>query len=98
MLYHELGQRGMRASLFAHSTTGHTTTNPWVLAWRPIPGVISTEPEPGNWLVEPHSELWAVWVKLLRETTFRYKFPFMAQAELERYLRGFPCPTPCSVA
>jgi hypothetical protein len=82
LLWHALVKAGAaRAEVYAHSTEGHTSTNPYVRAWRPG--------EDGVWLVEPHSQLWRPWVALLRTTQFRYRFPFLSREGLEAALLQF---------
>jgi hypothetical protein len=85
-LRNELRKAGVRATIFAHATKGHTTANPWVRRFDP------DELAGGDWVVEPHSELWMRWVHRLSDPrdTFRFRFPFMTAGELELELRGAP--------
>lgn len=83
-LRHELSTRGVKATIYAHSTAGHTTRNPFVRRFDP------DELAGGHWVVTPHSPLWRTWVRSLRDGTLRFRFPFMTQAELERELVSPP--------
>lgn len=73
---------GVRATIFAHTRPGHTTRNPHVRRFLP------DEMGGGNWVVTPGSRLWPRWVQALRETTLRFRFPFMADSDLEAELQG----------
>jgi len=76
---------GVRATVYAHATRGHCTRNPYVRRFDPA------EVAGGNWVVEPHSELWNKWVhRLADDHAFRFRFPFMTAGELEFELRGMP--------
>lgn len=77
----ELGELGVRATVFAHSVEGHTTQNPRVRIFLP------DERRGGHWLVAPGSELWPAWDRYL-EGRGRFEFPFLSPAELEAELRG----------
>lgn len=79
-LRYELGKLGCRPTIFAHASTGHTTHNPFVRRFDP------GEMAGGDWVVEPHSELWLRWCRALRDTELRFRFPFMAGFELTREL------------
>lgn len=77
----ELGELGVRATVYAHSTAGHTTQNPHVRIFLP------EERRGGHWLVAPGGELWPAWDRYL-EGEGRFAFPFLTAAELEAELRG----------
>lgn len=77
----ELGELGVKATVFAHSNAGHTTRNPRVRVFRP------GESAGGHWLVAPGSELWPAWRRFLQGPG-RFQFPFMSAAEIEAELRG----------
>ena len=70
--------RGWQGRLFAHSTPGHTTTNPWVRTWGPG--------ERGAWVVEPGSDLWIAWKRAL-QGDLRLRFPFFSRDDLGVLLR-----------
>lgn len=78
----ELAAVGVRATVWGHSTAGHTTRNPYLRAFLP------EERQGGHWVVEPFSDLWLAWVRALRTTDLRFRFPWMTAAELEAELRG----------
>ena len=78
----ELCDLGVRATVFAHSTAGHTTRNPWVRVFRP------DRRAGGEWLVTPGGPLWAAWLRALKYTDVRLKFPLVTQAALEQLLTG----------
>jgi hypothetical protein len=69
--------------VFAHSTAGHTTMNPWLRVWEN-----DLDPEKGSWVVEPHSQHWPTWRKLLAQTAFR--FTFWAEPDLQARLASYP--------
>jgi hypothetical protein len=77
MLRHELVRIGVRATIFAHTTEGHTTCNPYVRRFAP------DEVAGGEWIVEPRSPMWRAWCRALACTDIRLRFPFMPQAEIE---------------
>jgi hypothetical protein len=78
----ELGDQGVRATVFAHSTAGHCTRNPRARVFLP------DERRGGQWLVEPGSELWSAWLRALHSTDLRLRFPFMTREQLEAELRA----------
>jgi len=80
MLRHELVRIGVRGTIFAHTTEGHTTCNPFVRVFRP------DEVAGGEWLVEPRSPMWRAWRRALATTDLRMRFPFMSQAEVHAEL------------
>jgi hypothetical protein len=85
-LYGCLLALGFRGTLWAHSTTGHTTQNPYVRVWRP-----DEEPELGDWACEPHSEHWSKWTKAVRETEWRYRMlQYVMCEELEAAIEKLP--------
>jgi hypothetical protein len=76
----ELGELGVKATVYAHSNAGHTTRNPRVRIFLPH------ERAGGHWVVSPDNPLWGTWVRYLR-TDGRFRFPFLSAAELEVELR-----------
>ena len=72
---------GVKATVYAHAGTGHTTRFPYVRVFEP------GELGGGSWLVEPGSKLWKPWVSALRNTSLRLRFPMMTQAEIEAELQ-----------
>lgn len=78
----ELGELGVAATVYAHSTAGHTTRNPRVRVFRP------GERAGGHWLVEPGSELWPSWLRYLHQGEGRLRFPFLTAEQLEAELRA----------
>lgn len=75
-----LCELGVHATVFAHSTAGHTTRNPNVRVFRP------DRSEGGVWLIDPDGPLWSAWLRALRLTDVRLKFPLVTQAALEQLL------------
>jgi hypothetical protein len=73
---------GIAATVFAHSTPGHTTQNPYVRVFAP------DRRNGGEWLIEPGSELWPYWRRSLQTTDLRFKFPFVSREAVEGLLRG----------
>lgn len=66
-LYQALNKRGFTGQLWAHTTAGHTTQNPYVRIWS------CDESVPlAHWAVEPESDEFAPWRRLLATTTLRY--------------------------
>lgn len=80
MLRDELRKLGVRGTIYAHTTEGHTTQNPYVRVFLP------DEAAGGQWVVEPSSNLWPTWRRLLRTTDLRFRFPFLSRTELEAEL------------
>lgn len=78
----ELCELGVRATVFAHSTAGHTTKNPFVRVFEP------GERRGGHWLVEPQGPHWAAWLRALHASDLRLRFPFMTRAQVEAELAG----------
>ena len=73
--------------VIAHTTKGHTTSNPYVRIFEGdgsrIGGI------GGRYVVEPKSELWPAWKKELRDSEkFRIGFPLMSREEIAAHLRG----------
>ena len=68
----------------AHTTAGHTTTNPDVRRFEgmgsPVGGV------GGYYLVARGSKTWKTWRTQLRTTDLRFEFPYLTTAELHRRL------------
>lgn len=81
MLRDELVRLGVRPTIFAHSTAGHTTSNPFVRRFD------NTMDKGGLYVVDPGSSRFRRWRLLLREhKTLRFQFPFMTQQELDHLL------------
>lgn len=78
----ELVELGVRTTVYAHSTAGHTTRNPFVRVFGP------EQRRGGHWLVEPRSALWPAWLRALHSTDLRFRFPFLSREQLEAELRG----------
>lgn len=76
----ELVRRDVHATIFAHTSTAHSTYNPYVRRFAP------DELAGGRWVVEPYSELWEPWRRALRGP-LRFRFPFMEQEQIETELR-----------
>lgn len=76
----ELCDAKVRATVFAHSTAGHCTHNPRVRVFEPHVRA------GGRWLVEPGGPLWHRWLRALHGGDLRFRFPVLAQSELEREL------------
>jgi len=68
-----LASRGCPHRLFAHTTAGHTTRNPFV---REYPG--------GDWLIKPHGEHWGRWYMRLHDPhdDLRLRYPFLTRDDL----------------
>jgi hypothetical protein len=67
--------------VIAHETPGHATWNPYVIdLW--CKGDHSDE----MYVEEPRGEYWRRWIKALRTTDLRYRFPFMSCDEIEAEL------------
>lgn len=69
---------GASVDVFAHTTAGHTTSNPYV---RVFYGAKSPQAG-GPMLVAPKSPLWGDWRRALRDTDLWAHFPFLSQEEL----------------
>lgn len=83
----ELGE--VHCRVMAHTTVAHTTSNPMVLFMdgmgTPDGGVGGYPP------VSPKSKNWGAWKKALRDrknSTLRFRMPYMAAAEIHEELRG----------
>jgi hypothetical protein len=68
----------------SHSTSGHTTFNPFVRRF-----LADYPKEGGAWIVEPGSVLWRKWREQLK-TDLRFRFPFMSELEIKAELSGVP--------
>lgn len=79
-----LGQIGCRAEVYAHSTAGHTTQNPYLRVFR------AGESAGGKFVVAPGAELWQRWCRAMRTTTLRFRFPWMSSEEIEKEIRSAP--------
>lgn len=78
----ELCELGVAATVFAHSTAGHTTRNPRVRVFTPA------ERAGGGWLVEPRGELWTAWLRALHDSDMRLRFPLLTAEQLAAELRS----------
>jgi hypothetical protein len=68
----------------AHDRSGHCTRNPYV---RRFEGQGSTVGSTGGlWIVQPGTSPWKPWVRALRETDLRLRFPMMSIAEIHKEL------------
>ena len=76
----ELNDQGCRATVFAHSTAGHTTQNPHLRTFLP------NERFGGRFVVAKDSGLWKKWSLCMRTTDLRFRVPFMEAAALESEL------------
>ena len=77
----QLMARGVMGTVYAHTTVGHTTRNPFVRRFG------ADELAGGRWVVEPHSAGWRAWVLALRGP-MRFSFPFMSQVEIDATLQA----------
>jgi hypothetical protein len=68
----------------AHVTTAHTTRNPYVRRFEGGGSIMGGQG--GSWLVRPGSRLWRTWVRALRGTTLRLRFPLMSAADVHAEL------------
>lgn len=76
---------GVRNRVYAHSTTGHTTWNPWVRVFDSH----DEHPQGGSWLVSPKdTRLWNRWRNALRNTNLRHRYCFMTSAEVRSELEA----------
>lgn len=89
----ELVSKGIAATVYGHKTAGHTTWNPYVVAFDPDCASIG-----GRWVVSPTGPLWRTWVDAMRNTDMRLIFPFMRQDAIREWLedystrdRAYPC-------
>jgi hypothetical protein len=82
MLRDECRKAGLRATIYAHTKEGHCTWNPHVRVFLP------DETAGGRWVVDPKSELWGAWVRALRHTDMRFRFPFLPPDDLVSELRA----------
>jgi len=70
----------------AHSTVAHTTKNPHALFFD---GMGSPAGGTGGYhVVAPRSALWKPWIRALRGTDLRFRYPFMTVAEIHAELLG----------
>ena len=67
LLYTAMCARGFRGMLWAHATEGHTSMNPFVRIFAQDESIPLA-----HWAVEPDSDQFRVWRKLLAATTLRY--------------------------
>lgn len=91
----ELFAAGVTATVYAHSTKGHTSANPRVRIFTP------GAQKGGNWIVAPGSKHWSKWRAALQfvekrggknfvneENTFRFDFPFMSTEQIQTKLEA----------
>jgi len=69
--------------IFAHSSAGHTTKNPYVFRFDSSSNCVARKAH-----VVRGSQNWRRWYESMRSesSTLRYRFPFMSDVELEREL------------
>jgi hypothetical protein len=67
---------GAKPTVYAHTTKGHCTKNPWLRRFGP------DDDFGGTWLVEPNSPEWNTWCHWLRADKNRFKFLQMTQDEI----------------
>lgn len=70
----------------AHDRPGHTSKNPYVRRFEGMGSKVGGTG--GYWIVAPGSPLWKPWVKALRDTDLRFRFPSMSIAEIHDELRA----------
>lgn len=70
-----LGAHGVGATVFAHSTSGHCTRNPYVRVFRP-------GAHGGEWVVEPTSPEWPAWRRYLADGHGRFSFPRQTKEQI----------------
>jgi hypothetical protein len=78
----ELSDLGCRGLVIAHETAGHTTWNPYAI-WLSASG---TGRAGNEYYVSPRAGYWRRWIKALRSTDLRYRFPFMTGDEIRAEL------------
>jgi hypothetical protein len=72
---------GARPTVYAHTTKGHCTKNPWVRRFGP-------DDFGGEWLVEPNSPRWNAWCHWLRADKNRFRFLRMSREEISAAIGG----------
>lgn len=71
----------------AHKTAGHAGWNPYVVRFlMDSVSEVYNNGIGGSWLVGPRSQSWKEWIKYLRESDLRYRFPFMTELEIKMEL------------
>lgn len=80
----EMNAQGVRGEIMAHDRPGHTTRNPY--AKRVIADGISETDADWEWYVEPRSKCWKKWIRELKDTDFRFVFPFATNEQIEFWL------------
>lgn len=70
---------GRRVTVVGHSTSGHSSQNPFARYFAPGCGG-----KGGHWFVEPGSALWPLWTRALKDprSTLRYRFWSMTPDEI----------------
>lgn len=71
---------GCPTTVYAHSTEGHTTRNPYFRVFLP------DETNGGKFIVAPKSALWQKWCRQMRDTDLRFRVPFMTQDQVREEL------------
>jgi len=65
-------------AVYGHDTAGHTTKNPYVVVhWNSGPY------RDARYLIRPRGPYWRQWREELKHGTFRFRFPFMTNTEIE---------------
>lgn len=73
---------GITATVYAHTTAGHCTQNPYLRLFPPD-SVMG-----GIWVVDPSSDLWPAWRRAMRHTDLPLRVPFMPMADIHEELRA----------
>lgn len=87
----QLYRRGHPFQIYAHTTKGDTTRNPYAvwITWNPGDTEIKRE-----WVIKPPPkkaisavrEKWKAWVTMLKSDNFRFRVPYMTRDELDKTL------------
>lgn len=74
---------GMPITVYAHTTAGHATQNPYVRVFEPGGGGAG-----GHWLIDPGEPVFRQWGRALRDpsNTLRYRFPYLTSEDIRREL------------
>lgn len=78
-----VGVHGRSTTVWAHSTVGHATMNPYVRRFDP------SKLNGGEWVIDPTDPRWRKWRRALRETDLRFHFWSLTQDELHAELSTF---------
>lgn len=86
MLCTRLAAHGVQSKVFAHASTGHTTSNPYVRVFDSQ----DAYPQGGTWLVSPKDspKLFLRWRNALRDTDLRHRFCLMTREALIQELEN----------